>query len=58
MKLKLFKRGKEYYAAVHTGNGGISSKVASRQAKSLWFALGVFKPKNIWVSIIGKKTLN
>lgn len=58
MKIKLNKKGKEYYSAIHTGNGGVSSMVASRQSKRLLFVLGIFKPKNLWVGIFGKENIN
>lgn len=47
MKLILRRSKNHWLASVHRGNGGISSMIASRFSKSLWFALGVFKGKNI-----------
>ncbi len=55
MKLKLGKKGKEYYAGVYTGSGGISSLVCYKQGCSLFKVLTVFNFKNLWAGIIGKK---
>lgn len=56
MKIKVGKKNKEYYACIYTGSGGISSMVNYRQSKRLWYVLGVFKLKNLWVWLIGKRT--
>ena len=58
MKLKFGKIGNEYFAGVYTGNGGISSLVNYKQSKSFWKVLSVFKIKNLWISIIGKRKIN
>lgn len=54
MKIKLGKKENEYYAGIYTGNGGISSLVNYRQGRRLFYALGIFKLKNIWVGLFGK----
>lgn len=47
MKVILKRVGKEWRCALHRGNGGVSSLVASRQSKSLLWALRAFSVKNI-----------
>ena len=49
MKLKLekIKEGK-WQAGVYRGRGGVSSLIASRVGGSLWYAIGVFTPRNLW----------
>lgn len=56
MKIKVGKKNNEYYAGIYTGSGGISSMVNYSQSKRLWYVLGVFKLKNLWVGLIGKRT--
>ena len=55
MKIKAGIKNKEYYAGIYTGSGGVSSLVNYRQGKRLWYVLGVFKLKNLWVGLIGKR---
>jgi hypothetical protein len=56
MKIKVGIKNKEYYAGIYTGSGGVSSLVNYRQGKKLLYVLGVFKLKNLWVGLIGKRT--
>ena len=55
MKLKLGKKQNEWYAGVYTGSGGISSLVNYKRCKNFFKVLTVFKLKNLWVGIFGKR---
>jgi len=47
MKLKLYKKDKDWTASIHKGNGGISSLVIARTSKSIFHVIKVFlNPKN------------
>jgi hypothetical protein len=56
MKIKVGIKNKEYYAGIYICSGGISSLVNYRQGKKLWKVLGVFRLKNLWIGLIGKRT--
>lgn len=55
MKFKLYKKNGNWHSSVHIGKGGISSMIAGRCSKSIWYCLGVFKWKNIYCAWLGKK---
>lgn len=57
MKLKLGKKQNKYYAGIYTGSGGVSSMVNYKENKKLLQVLSVFKLKNLWVGLFGKKKL-
>ncbi len=48
MKLKLYKKNGDWNSSIHRGNGGISSMVAGRTSKSIWFCLMLFSISNLW----------
>jgi hypothetical protein len=57
MRIRLGRNKNEWYAGVYTGKGGISSLVNYKQSKSFLKILTVFKLKNLWICIVGKRAL-
>ncbi len=47
MKLKLYRKQGNWHSSVHRGKGGISSLVAGRTSKNIWYCLGVFNWRNL-----------
>ena len=55
MKIKISKKGIEWYAGIWRGKGGISSLIVSRQGKRFWRTIRIlFIPKYLYRALFWK----